>query len=219
MFERKANRKEWERPQTAQEMLLAGANGYKQYKKNHYFSYVQGSLRTSAFFRLLKKGFSIARRLSLVSFLLTLGTMLLSALETGALFLLIGAFYLTFFPFFVLTAGIAVLSGVLLGSRRRMQLGTAVKNKAVIVFFPVRGSRFSTSSFFRSNAICMASEENHVVLVVTPYFWSLRGLGGHGFFNAFRQEGDHLFLLRRRFWFSFRRKILVRHASKLILVY
>ena len=219
MFGKKEGRQERERQQTAQEMLLAGATGYKRYRKNNYFSYVQGSLRTSAFFRLLKKGFLIARRLSFVSFLLTVGTMLLSALETGALFLLISAFYLTFFPFFVLPAGIAILSGILLGSRRRTQLGTAVKNKHVTVFFPVRGSGFAASSFFKANAVCMAAAADSVVLVVTPYFWSLRGLGGHGFFNAFRQEGEHLFLLRRRFWFSFYRKVLVRYATQMVLVY
>ena len=158
-------------------MLLAGATGYKRYRKNNYFSYVQGSLRTSAFFRLLKKGFLIARRLSFVSFLLTVGTMLLSALETGALFLLISAFYLTFFPFFVLTAGIAILSGILLGSRRRTQLGTAVKNKHVTVFFPVRGSGFAASSFFKANAVCMAAAADSVVLVVTPYFWFTARIG------------------------------------------
>lgn len=39
MFGKKEGRQERERQQTAQEMLLAGATGYKRYRKNNYFSY------------------------------------------------------------------------------------------------------------------------------------------------------------------------------------
>ncbi len=218
MSVKQKNKKEEKRQRAAQELLDAGVSGYKRYAGQNYFLYILGSLRTSTLYRLFRRGYLIARRLSLITFLLTAGTFLLSVLETGALFLLISAFYLTFFPFFILTAGIAVLFGIMRGSKRRAVLGSCIKEKHVTVFFPVRGVDFSTA-YFRANVASLSASDENAVLIVTPYFWSARGLGGHGFFNAYRREGANLYLLRRRFWFSFYKRILKRYASSLVLIY
>jgi hypothetical protein len=65
----------------------------------------------------------------------------------------------------------------------------------------------------------MAAEEGVTVIVVTPYTVSGRGLGGRGRFFTARREADHLYVVRRHYFFTLRRRVLDRLDGEITVVY
>ena len=86
-----------------------------------------------------------------------------------------------------------------------------LEDRRVYVFFGI------DSPFGQGNAMSFAERENSAVLIVSPFWVSPRGLGRRKPYLNVRQERAHVYLIRRYFFFSLRKKLLT--PDKTVLVY
>jgi len=122
-------------------------------------------------------------------------------------------------PFLLAGAG-ALTLWVTLGSHRmNRRLEKELAGRRVRVLVPPRGRALEEDSFFVRSARDMAAEAGVTVLVVTPYVFSRRGLGGGGRFLTARKETAGLYLVRRHYFFILRRQVLDALEGEVTVVY
>ena len=100
------------------------------------------------------------------------------------------------------------------GHQNRL-LQPEVHARTVYLFFP---SDLREYSFTAASMRQLAQRERCSVFVISPYAWSSKGLGGHGFYLNARQESPHLFLLRRHYFFFFKRLLNSQKTKRIIVV-
>ena len=67
--------------------------------------------------------------------------------------------------------------------------------------------------FFQANVQSLAAKENAIVLVVSPYWVSPRGIAGKGFFCTARREAANVYLIRRYYYFSLQKAVLNKRET------
>ncbi len=141
------------------------------------------------------------RRARTVTLILRITGWLLTLLQTGALVILTTLVFFILLPI-VLLGSVVVFLIALSDTRRCLRRMQAyIGERRVFVFFSPLGE------FGASHAKSMASASS-VVLVVSPHWISPSCLGNSSFYINVRRDGEHLFVIRRYFFFSVRKKIL-----------
>lgn len=146
---------------------------------------------------------SILRRFRAVSFSIKLLTILFSILETGALVILSTVLFLIILPMgSMLMLGI-LLTALLESKRTNKRLAARLAGKPIYILFLRDGD---ANSFQVQNARELATRG--IVLLVSPYWISAKGIYPHGFYCTVRHEAPNIFLVRRYYFFSLRRRVL-----------
>ena len=94
-------------------------------------------------------------------------------------------------------------------------LRSEVAGCTVYLFFP---SALKEDSFTAFTMKQLAERPQNVVFIVSPYAWSIAGVGGKGFYINARREANHLFLLRRHYFFFFRRLLSEQTAKRIVAI-
>ena len=154
---------------------------------------------------------SYVRKFRMITFTLRVITIILTILETGALVILTTAVFLVILPILAaLMLGILVTARI--DSRRANQaMSKALEGKRVYLFFLPRGE----ASFLCAWARELAREGNAVVLI-SPYWISPTGISGRKFYFTVRKEETDLYLIRRYYFFSFRKHVLKKERAVVI---
>lgn len=122
-------------------------------------------------------------------------------------------------PFLLFTGGSFILWVLLHARRMDGLLEQELAGRRVRVLIPICGRALRDGSFFIRSARSMAAEEGVAVLVISPYLFSRRGLGETKGFLTARKEGERLYLLRRYYYFLFRRRVLDGLWGEVTVVY
>ena len=149
------------------------------------------------------------RRVRLVAYLLRLSLLLLTALEAGVL-AVIATVLLLFLapPVLLFTIGVT-LALLVEAPRRNRRFRQETAQKRIYVLFLTE----SGGTFFKANARSLAARKNTVVLIVSPYWISPRGIAGKGFFCTARRECENVYLVRRYYYFSLKRSVLDKRET------
>ena len=147
------------------------------------------------------------RRLRAVTVTLRILTVLLAILETGALVLVSTAIFLVILPLLIaMMTGIFITAAIESVKSNRI-LKNGLREKRVCVLFMPR----DVNPFFSRHARTLATE-GFTVLVVSPYWISAKSLTKTsekaGFYCTFRKEEQNLYLIRRYYLFSLRKRVL-----------
>jgi len=146
------------------------------------------------------------RRFRAIALTLRILTFLFTVLQTGTLVILSAALFLVILP--VLTVlMLAVLLGAWIGSgRTNKRLSKELDGKMICILFLTQ----QDNPFLMENAKDLASR-GKIVVVVSPYRISPKGLNGSRklYFTA-REEFPAVYLIRRYYFFSFRKHVAKR---------
>lgn len=209
----KDHRKTGEEGGELKEMLRLREVNARRFAGRTYLSYLIQTVKESTLGLIL---FRISRHLRRLRLFRTIAA-IVSALVVA---LLLSAFFLTALPFLILF-GLGTLSAVFLRARaanRRLLAALTPSKRVRIVIFPEHIT-FSDDTFAERSAKAMAEEKNTTVLVVTPYIWSTKGLGGKGMFFTARMEAPHLYLIRKNYFFILRRRVLDQLDADITVIY
>ena len=156
---------------------------------------------------------SLLRRFRAVAFFLRVLGIIFTIIETGTLVLLTTAVFLVILPLAVaLMLGIMITA--LLESRRtNRQLKQLLEGKQIYVLFLSQ----RRNPFLEQNAKLLSKTKNTAVVIVSPYLLSSQGLQKHGFYCTARREGENIYLIRRYYYFSFRKHVL--HGNTVAYLY
>lgn len=193
---------------------------YLLYNKNRsYFSYLFSQLKRTTLWTRTDHIIKYSRfYLFLTRSFKTFMTVTLW-LQTSAAFIILATAAVTVIPVFVVLSTAALITTWLYRRRFNRLLTEAIGDRAVTVFIVTNEKNFSEDTYFRELVARTAQKKEEVVFVVSPFFWSMRGLGGRGMYTCARQEGDNVWLLRNYYFFYFKRTILSRLADRTTYVY
>ena len=143
------------------------------------------------------------RRFRMITILFRILTLLFSILQTGTLVILSTALFLILLP-----AALLVMLGLLIAAladsvRANRKMRLALKGKKVYILFLQR----EKCRFLQANAKELAAQGNTVILI-SPYWISSNGFSKGRFYCTVRSEEKNLYLIRRYYFFSLRKKVL-----------
>ena len=195
---------------TAEALLHIANENRKISKRSGALGDLREALIRARPYRLWKQLLVYLRRIRMISILIRVVSVIFSVLQTGALVLLTTAVLFILLPILLLLILVGTIAA--LADRRRSLriLERELTGKRVYVFFCIRGG------FGESNARALAREGNTTVLVVSPYWISPAAFGSHRPFVNLRREEEALFLIRRYFYFSVRKRL---DPSRLTVVF
>ncbi len=187
--------------------------------KRNYFSYLSSLLQKTQFFHVWRYYTGLLRKFKLVSLLFRLYSYLLVLLQFGTAFFVIVLGILLLLPLLVLSVGSVIFSALLLYRRENKRLASLLKEKRVTVFFPTRDGELERGEFWKVHIQELSEREDNAVLIVSPFFWSGKGMTSNRFYLLLRQEKENVYLLRKHYYFSLRRSILDKMRNSLALIY
>ncbi len=170
-------------------------------------TYLPALLRRARLWLLWTTWLSRFRRLRLVTYILKTLSFLWVILQTGTLVILFTALFLVILP--LLTA---LLLGILITAWVESRRAThaileCIGDRPVCILFLGEES----GAFFGANARDLVAR-GMAVLVVSPYWFSSKGLRRGHFYCTARHEEEGILLLRRYYFFSLKRRLPARQA-------
>ncbi|MBE6662142.1 MAG: hypothetical protein E7606_02530 [Ruminococcaceae bacterium] len=199
--------------------LLARARTETLLNKRNYFSYLSSLLQKTQFFHVWRYYTGLFRKFKFVSLLLRLYSYLLLLLQFGTAFFVIVLGILLLLPLLVLSVGSVIFSALLLYRRENKRLASLLKEKRVTVFFPTRDGELERGDFWKAHIQELSEQEDNAVLIISPFFWSGKGMTSNRFYLLLRKEKENVYLLRKHYYFSLRRAILDKMRDSLALIY
>lgn len=171
--------------------------------------YLWQSLRQNSLWMLLRRWAEWFRRFRLVSLLLRLASLLWGILQTGAAVLLSTLLLLVALPLLLSWMLGILLTALLETKKSNRRLFAATEKKTVYVLFLSR----TESRFFVANAYDLSKRKESVVIAVSPYWLSSRGLRKGYFYCTVRKEAEALYLVRPFYFFSLSRRVLAKRKT------
>ncbi len=201
------------RPSAEDRLRDAAANRADHYRERSFIRYLFETVMESYPIGLVTKLLHYLRRLRVVQLIVTL----IAAVGAVVTVTILSAAALPFLLFG--TATLAMLAAFF-SRRANRRLRRVLEGEHIRVLVPPRGQGFprthrraaggdtAGTPFFQRQARAMAAEEGVSVIVVSPYLFSSRGLGGRGAYFTARCESEHVYLVRRHYFFLLRRRVL-----------
>lgn len=189
----------------AESRVASAALERKLFSHKSYIMFIWDAVTSTRGYEIWDEILTFARRFRLISATLRIGTLIMSALEAGAVFLLAAGILLAFSPALLLLTLAATIDSVISGSRADALVSRITKNKRLAFIFPPRGA-LGEDRFLSYNAKTLSSSIRCTVFVVSPYLFSSRGIGGHGQYTSVRCESEGVYIIRRQAYFRLRRR-------------
>ncbi len=191
----------------------AASRRAQNYRRGSFLRYLFEAMMDSLPVQVIAQLLHYLRRLRVFNLILAL------VLAVGAV-ILVTVLSAAALPF--LLFGTATL-GILAWMRsRRMNaiLREALDGRHIrVLVTPSRNVKLGENSFFVRQARAMAQEEGVAVIVVSPYIFSRKGLGGRGRYFTAREEAPALYLVRRHYFFVLRKRVLDVVDADMTVIY
>ncbi len=187
----------------------------------NYVSYLSSLLKRSQLYHLSNSYLAFFRKFKLVSILIRVYSYLLLLLQFGTAFFVIVVALVLLLPIALLSAGCVLLSALLFYDRKNRYMEQKLNGKNIFVLFPTRDGEFQTGHFWRKNIqeLAKMKDGQNTVLVVSPFFWSFRGVFNRSPYFLVREEKQNVYLIRKHYYFSLRKKVLLNNKHLLTLIY
>lgn len=196
------------------EQLSRRADEATRLERRSYPAYLLACLRATSLWGLWQQLLTAVRRWRLLSAILRWSTIILTWLETSAVFLLaVTALLAAGLP---LLAGAAVmlLIGLFQHHRCNEALSRTLAGRRIYVCIAARGA-LEEGSYFRGMVRDLAARDDSAVIVVSPHFWRSHGRA----YVTMRRDSENLYFIRRHYFFSLRRHILHPNSARVTILY
>ncbi len=196
------------RQESASHLLVRANQNQKSAKKRYFFSDLYDRLRSTPLYLQWQHVLTLTRRFRAVALTVRIFTILFTALQTGTFVLLSATLLLATLPL-LLIGIVAVLLAAALASRHTNRLlSQQLAKKRIYVIFPE-----AINTPFLLQHVKDLRAMGYAVILVSPYLLSPTGIAGKGFYTTAREEYDNVFLIRRYYYFSFKRRVLADHRA------
>ena len=181
----------------------------RSFSHKSFLQHAWSSLREATLYTRIKRLVAYFRRVRLVAVILRIAGAILTLLEAGALVLLTTVLLLLLLPPLLLFSLAVLLTVLVEAPRKNRALLQSTEGKRIyVLFLPTHGG-----DFFKANARALAAQKNTAVIVVSPFWFSSRGLSHKRFYCTVRREYENVYLVRRYYFFSLKRHVLQQHNT------
>lgn len=192
------------RSHSAAEAYIASATlDRKRFARKSYILFLFDTVTSTRGFELWDGVVGVFRRFRLISTTLRIAAVIISAIETGAAFILAAGIVLALSPAILLFLTAVTLDSAISGLGAVKEIRRIAADGAVTFVFPPRGAlgRDRAPGGYGSLAL------SGTVIIVSPYLISARGDGGRGGYSSLRRERENVYIIRRRMYFVIRRRL------------
>lgn len=187
----------------AEAYIASAALDRKRFARKSYILFLFDTVTSTRGFELWDGIVGVFRRFRLISTTLRIAAVIISAIETGAAFILAAGTVLALSPVILLFLTAVTLDSAISGIGAVKEIRRIAADGAVTFVFPPRGAlgRDRAPGGYGSLAL------SGTVIIVSPYLISARGDGGRGGYSSLRRERENVYIIRRRMYFVIRRRL------------
>lgn len=187
----------------AEAYIASAALDRKRFARKSYLLFLFDTVTSTRGFELWDGIVGVFRRFRLISTTLRIAAVIISAIETGAAFILAAGTVLALSPAILLFLTAVTLDSAISGLGAVKEIRRIAADGAVTFVFPPRGAlgRDRAPGGYGSLAL------SGTVIIVSPYLISARGDGGRGGYSSLRRERENVYIIRRRMYFVIRRRL------------
>lgn len=187
----------------AEAYIASAALDRKRFARKSYILFLFDTVMSTRGFELWDGVVGVFRRFRLISTTLRIAAVIISAIETGAAFILAAGIALALSPAILLFLTAVTLDSAISGLGAVKEIRRIAADGAVTFVFPPRGAlgRDRAPGGYGSLAL------SGTVIIVSPYLISARGDGGRGGYSSLRRERENVYIIRRRMYFVIRRRL------------
>ena len=187
----------------AEAYIASAALDRKRFARKSYILFLFDTVTSTRGFELWDGIVGAFRRFRLISTTLRIAAVIISAIETGAAFILAAGIVLALSPAILLFLTAVTLDSAISGLGAVKEIRRIAADGAVTFVFPPRGAlgRDRAPGGYGSLAL------SGTVIIVSPYLISARGDGGRGGYSSLRRERENVYIIRRRMYFVIRRRL------------
>lgn len=187
----------------AEAYIASAALDRKRFARKSYILFLFDTVTSTRGFELWDDVVGVFRRFRLISTTLRIAAVIISAIETGAAFILAAGIVLALSPAILLFLTAVTLDSAISGLGAVKEIRRIAADGAVTFVFPPRGAlgRDRAPGGYGSLAL------SGTVIIVSPYLISARGDGGRGGYSSLRRERENVYIIRRRMYFVIRRRL------------
>ena len=185
----------------------------------YYSRFLVGRVKSTSLWAVYVRLLTYFRRYRFISSAFRILTLVIAWIETGAVFFVSFSALLVILPIMLVLAVLTLMLALLRGRGANKKYAAVTSGKKIYVLFGTRGQmKKGSSGFLRGNAESFASE-GAVCFVVSPFFFGKKGLGGRGAYVTGRNESENVYILRKNYFFLFRRKVLGKSGRQNQIIY
>lgn len=200
----------------------ADADSYvkRMSESKSYAGYLLRSLHSSIIYRRLRTALLWISRLRILSTAMRILSYAIMIIEAGTHIVIASTIILIILPVGAIIAAATLIISAVGQKRANEYLARISARGEVYVLFPESRPSPKSSSFLCGLAEELSVTEDATVFIVSPYFWSGAGLDGRKYYLHYRQDKRNVFMLRKYYYFSFRRNVLnLRKEKGVTLIY
>lgn len=201
--------------------LKQHAHNERVFSRKRYSAYVWDQIRQTPLFQLYSRVIHAIRRYTFWRTTFRVVLAIVTAIQSGALFLLFASFFLVSIPLTLVISHATLILTFLFGRRIHSVNQSRMREKEIVVFFPPKKNALRKDSFFNGMVREEASKKNRFCVIVSPYFWSAKGLDGTKKkpYLASRLERENILIVRRHYYFTIKKRIFATSQAHITEIY
>ena len=190
------------------------------FSRKSFVSFVFAQIKCTSFFNIYKKVVNAFRKYSFITTSLKVFSILFLIIEASILVVLSTSAFIASIVFTLFISHLSALF-TLVSRRKHNKINEQyLKDKNVTIFFPPKERAFDSGSYFCGFVREEAKNENAVVIIVSPYVFKSIGLEKSKSAYLFcRPDGENIMLVRHRYYFTLRKKIIGKVSASIKEIY
>lgn len=191
------------------------------YSGNSYTRTLAAVIKASLPYKMFTKGLAYVRRFRILTYIASFLSYVLALVGTGAILLV----YLSVAAALLILSALALSVFLILAKkdtkRSNIYFAEKLSDKNVYIFFAGSARLIFQNGFFSQNALDFSQLENACVLIVTPALLSKKGIShtNEHFFFTSRKEGENIFIIRKFYYFSFKKRVIPKLSGNLTMIF
>jgi hypothetical protein len=198
------------------------ANREKLFSRKNFASYIIASIKTRSLFLYYQRLIYVIRKYTFITTTLKILTFFLAIIQSSALFVLFTGTLAISAPITVLFSYIALTFSFFERKKLNRNTKQMLKSKKITVFFPPKERAFEKNSYFRSYVDTTAKKnpEDTAVIIVSPFYFSPKGISNSKrHYAALRIEDKNIILIRKHYYFTFRKNVLKDRSNDTTFIF
>ena len=200
--------------------LRQGASKENLFERKNFASYLFGTFKNRTFFLYYQKFIYVIRKYTFITATLKILFFLWTILQSSALFVLFTGSVAIGAPITILFSYMALMLTFFGRKNLNHRLRHTLEGKKITVFFPSKGRAFEHSSYFKQMVRSSANDPDHAVVIVSPYYFAPKGFSrSKKYYLASRFESENIILIRKHYFFTFKKHVLSDMSHDLTFIF
>ena len=190
------------------------------FERKTFASYLWGTFKNRTFFLYYQKFIFVLSKYTFITTSLKVLLFLWTLLQSSALFVLFTGSVAVVMPVTIILSYLTIMLTFFGRKELNRRTRQALNGKKITVFFPPKGHAFKKTSYFRELVRSASDDPDSAVVIVSPYYFASNGVSGSKrYYLTIRFEKENVIILRKHYFFTFKRNVLSDLSDDLTFIF